>query len=281
MSITIDPHAFDGDQSSVWIHGYQVTLLHDAAPANPRDMGDCGVPMARAMPGRHRTPVSADDYDVTDFFDRVSPRWVSRNWRAIAAILDLNQHEFDAECRAEQSDANACGWDRVSLSTIRLEYFRERLSDILDRGWGGICDGFECLVSLYALLDIPAVHEHRHGYSQGDSIAFLAVNLPEWRAVTGAPKTAETMIGEIDELAAYIFGDVWGFCITDPDGEEDYCFGFYGRYWDSDFYMWEVIADQIQAELDRRHMERQSRLKSLIRNNVPLPLRPSLLGAPA
>lgn len=41
-------------------------------------------------------------------------------------------------------------------------------------------------------------------------------------------KAARIAVGEVETLNQYVSGDVYGFKLTDKDGEEDSCWGFYG-----------------------------------------------------
>jgi hypothetical protein len=89
---------------------------------------------------------------------------------------------------------------------------------------------------------------------------------------------------QADLLGSWAFGDVCGYVIESPDGEHlDSCWGFYG----SDFEKSGLAeaateaADSILADAAKRKADK---LKELIRNRVPLALRPALLesaGLPA
>lgn len=74
---------------------------------------------------------------------------------------------------------------------------------------------------------------------------------------------------EVDLYDKYLIGDVWGYRVTAPDGENlDSCWDFYG---------YEECRTQAREAAEgwviTRQHDRQDRLKTLIRTHVPLMVR--------
>lgn len=74
---------------------------------------------------------------------------------------------------------------------------------------------------------------------------------------TAIEKATRYLAGEVREYSAYLEGDVFGFTITDPDGEIiDGCAGFYGFDANAD-YVAEEIRNTIDADIRRRRKEKR------------------------
>lgn len=99
-------------------------------------------------------------------------------------------------------------------------------------------------------------------------------------------KVRRLMESEVETYDQYLQGDVWGFNITDPEGEDmDGCWGFYGLE-----YMSQEIASTIDHDIERRATEEAeqkererkaslAQLKLWIRNHVPLEVREQRMQA--
>lgn len=183
------------------------------------------------------------------FFSTVSARWCSRHWRAICGILDIDPAEHDQDAR---DDGSVWGY---SLSDARQELFADALQELVPGGYNGRIsptDWLDALAALYTLAGIPAYHLSRNGYSQGDTVQALIVYTPDFCKLTGfdpkrqdAEKDAAAMA---DQLAAWAFGDCYGYRIEDADGEElDSCYGFLGAWWSE---AGEHLLSQINESLE-------------------------------
>jgi len=77
------------------------------------------------------------------------------------------------------------------------------------------------------------------------------------------------LIGEVETYDQYLTGDVYGFSITDTDGELlESVWGYYGT--EDCQAEAESIAD---CYLNEQHLARQAKLKQYIKNHVPLQAR--------
>ena len=79
--------------------------------------------------------------------------------------------------------------------------------------------------------------------------------------------------GLVDTWNMYLSGDVYGYEVTGKDGGQlDSCFGFYGR----DYAIQEAKA-VFDAEVQAARKKRQERVKAMIRAQVPLKQRETVL----
>ena len=192
---------------------FRVTIHHHESPENPWENWDCMTPMLTYSEST-QTYDSGDG--IEDFFDQVpnSSRWVSRNWRKIAAILEID--EATADQGAREYVENYGG----SLSDSRYDYFREALSEKAphSRCWGTACDYFDMLEALYDLAGIPALSTQRNGYSQGDCVRILLVATPAPAKRCGWAPDYDPNPGlktDSDLYGACAWGDVYGYSIDD------------------------------------------------------------------
>lgn len=115
----------------------------------------------------------------------------------------------------------------------------------------------------------------RNGYSQGAWAEVLVVATPEWKKRMGItePMTDESLEATADLYAAWAYGDVFGFVVEDPEGEElESCWGFYGRDHEKSGLA-EAAREAINHEIRKRAEARTRQIKTWIRNRVPLEVR--------
>jgi hypothetical protein len=85
-------------------------------------------------------------------------------------------------------------------------------------------------------------------------------------------KAEEILRAEVEEYNDFHTGNVWGYTIVDPDGEEgDSCWGFYGDPEKSALLEYaQNSVDYCIRQKTKQHLEQ---LKTWIRNRVPLTIR--------
>lgn len=264
-------YSFAATEETLTFGPFNVEIVRDDCPSNPYDNGDYTPPSIWLSLGNGFSEYG--DSDLESFFSRFTPAWVSRNWRAICAAMDIPEEEADAEARLTVRDYGG------SLSTARQELFAEHLRETRAASWGYGVDYLERLAALYRLADIPAETFQRNGYSQGDSVYGLIVMTPAWQKHVGLELTAKRdaerakadMAGTADEYAAWIWGDVYGYVITGPDFE-DSCYGFYGANPDKSGLA-EAIAESLTHAEGQHKARRWAQIKTWIRNRAPLAIR--------
>lgn len=117
-------------------------------------------------------------------------------------------------------------------------------------------------------------------------VGFIYVTYPEIRKAFLRQRVTQAVMdralallrSEVKEYDYYIRGAVYGYTITDPDGEEidDSCWGFYG-YDHEKSGLKEEAEGAIDFEIEDRRKEHQAKAKELIRHHVPLEVRQSQL----
>lgn len=262
---------------------YALKIVPDDSPSMPWQDSDGMTPLAWYSLGGGGLQVEGQDSDPLDPLEGVAPAWVSRNWRKLAAALDLDPAAHDLEAREYSRDYGQ------TLGKSRLDLFSDRLGEMKSdadsyRAWGSVRDYFDALESVWKLRGVAVLTFQRNGYSQGDSILGLLVATPDWckrMGIKPGADMAKDLEAQADCLGAWAFGDCYGFTLEDrATGETlDSCFGFLGRYYEKGAYILEAAAESIVShDLDRRRA-RPEAAKRFARNRVPLPVRARELDA--
>ena len=197
--------------------GWEARIYRDEWPLNPWKDWDCEPPIAVLSYDR----LQDDSRIVRDSLVVVSDWKLARHWREIAESL--------GECpKAFESRVKHHAWNyRQSLGDAR----RDLLGELLFNANPG--DAMKAAAACYRIAGIEALATARHGYCQGDRAELLIVATPEWAKLTGAPREthARQLEAAADLWAAWAYGDVYGYVIMRPDGEESGVsgWGFYGN----------------------------------------------------
>lgn len=227
---------FDQPGEPIEVGPFSVEIVLDEFPEYPYDAGT--PPLIHTY--SDGTGISHAAGFLEDFFGTVSPAWVSRHWRKLCEILDQDEDKHDADAR-DYFAPNSEGYrSHASLSDVREEMFREILDQMRPGSpvkWSdSATDWLDALAALYTLAGVPAFRMARNGYTQGQCIEILIVYTPDFcKSVGFNPKRSDpekdaSIIA--DTLAAWSFGDCYGYSIEDADGETlDSCFGFLGAWW--------------------------------------------------
>ena len=87
-------------------------------------------------------------------------------------------------------------------------------------------------------------------------------------------KANDCLRAEVNTYDQYLTGDVYGFVVEDPKGEEVHsCWGFYGSE-----YCMEEAKSVVDADIKEKLAERVKKLKTLVRNKVPFDRRERALA---
>lgn len=103
----------------------------------------------------------------------------------------------------------------------------------------------------------------------------------EYKVKRISPKLRETIFSVMDAeeqtFEHWGEGEVYGYSCENPDGE-DYggCWGFFGYEWEKNGLL-DHAKSEIDCEIRERREKRQEKLKTLIKNNVPLWKREEIL----
>lgn len=265
---------------TIQVGKYQIEFCQDQDSESPYDAWEGNCPAIWVNLARHSTDLSEHgDSDLGAFFGTVSDHWISRHWRAIAKILDLNESAHDQEARV-----NAAEYGQ-SLSESRADLFRDALGDKLGNSWSYALDYLESLKSLYRLAGVQCETFQRDGYSQGDSVYGLIVMTPAWLESVGfkadrpSADCAKDMKSQADIYGAWCWGDVFGYILQDQAGNEiDSCCPFYGDNLE-DSGMWDSLSNAIECHESQALSRQLAKVKAWIKAKTPLAVRADLLAA--
>lgn len=249
-----------------------IRAVRDESPANPFTDWDCEPPLLVWFDGN----LTEYGDGICEPLAAISDWHMARRWRDIAAALDIKPETVEAEARDRAKGER--------LADFRRDYFESALDDMRPSRWGGGgSDYLAALAKLWEIAGVVALDSCSQGYSQGDYADVLAVALPAWAEKVGAPRDTHKrqLESAVKLYGAWAWGDVYGYVIESPDGETlDSCWGYYGTDHDESGLAEaaESAAAAIYADARKRKGER---LKELIRNRVPVAMRPALLAEAA
>ena len=202
-------------------HNYTVEVHTDETPANPFTDWDCEPPIAVWNLDNRRGNLEnygGEELNLGTLIESIPAAvWESRKGkREIIAALGLNLAEFASQYSFERD-------------------FRETVShflrDVEPSGWRCAVEYFDIMRTIAAIAEIPCHSTQSNGYSQGDSALVFVAALPSWVEKVGAPPEtlADQCKAACDLWSAWAWGDVYGFVLNDPKGNEvDSCWGYYG-----------------------------------------------------
>lgn len=233
--------------------GYTIKIQQDLNATNPYNF-DEGMTPALWFYDR-----DFNDYapELHSPFDYYTDNQISRHWRKICSILNLDEAEHEQEVKDAQEN-----WPDPT-GQVRKAIFADYLAESKPGYWGSATTYLEQLAELYNLIKIPAYTFQRNGYSQGDCVYGLIVYTPEFIEKTGVKPSEKDAKDQADDYGAWVWGNCYGFEIEELD---DSVWGYIGSNPD---HILSDIAWHIQQDLRRK----RDRLKTLIRNRVPLEVR--------
>ena len=199
--------------------GWEARIYRDEWPLNPWKDWDCEPPIAVLSYDR----LQDDSRIVRDSLGVVSDWKLARHWREIVRALGEWPEAFASDVTIDTRD----------YGTPIAEARRDLLADLIANAKPDAAAAMEGAAACYRIAGIEALATARHGYCQGDRAELLIVATPEWAKLTGAPREthADHLKAAADLWAAWAYGDVYGYVIVRPDGEESgvSCWGFYGN----------------------------------------------------
>ena len=144
------------------------------------------------------------------------------------AIETIERNGFKIEIFIEEEADSPRTWDNVSImQQLTRGFSGPDECDALVAAWehyGGDTEKVEHYAR--AFLDAVAIDWWDDPRSESRVVAIIKREDAE-RECLGDP--AATLKGELQTYAAWVLGEVYGYVITDPDGEVvDSCGGFYG-----------------------------------------------------
>jgi len=263
--------------------GYTVEAINDGVGAeNPWKAWDMCKPLAVKYSGGLEV---YSDEDILNPFTFYSDAQINRQWKALTALLSL---ELAGTFYNEETGLNGLVSDLLEEWGVNPNkppkgYLADARREVLEESE---IEDFDTIAAIYGLIGIRAMSFARNGYVQSQWAELLLVNTPSHRKACGYSKAYEKANFErmatnaADLYAAWAYGDVYGYRVTDSQGEEvDSCRGFYGN---SDTFDTNGLSDgamsAIEYDIDSRRKAKATRLIELIKNRVPLGLRAAELA---
>lgn len=256
--------------------GYTITVIHDDMPTCPFENEDGHWPMA-IYAGRD----GFCDYDKGAAWSVRSPLGPDTFSDAllvhlqvhIAGVLDTTIEDLLRDYHHADVPMQYCR-DANILRDCFVAHFEACTSD---SRMLTVCS------KLYDLAGVPNHLGNVHGYCQGDWAEVLVIAPPalieSWCPDLTAERLTDNLAAQAKLYGWWAWGDTWGWTIslpTDPEDEIDACRGYYGPDFD-DNGIEEAAMSAIEHHIHAQRRSRLGRLKRLIRNRVPLHLRPGLL----
>lgn len=220
--------------------GYTIRAIYDETAENPWESWDCNPPIIIHGNRYHKEYGNLPTIELTR-------QQVKDNLPEILSMLELAsifETRGSPQYTYPEQRPFYCSHNSIEIINELLE---EYFGDLSDR------DRLEFLETLYAWKGIPALTTSVSGYSQGDYAELLIVASPEWAEKTGATITApEQLQPSADLYAAWAFGDIYGYIVEDPEGEEiDSCWGYYGADFNKSGLI-DAATGAIDYEIERR-----------------------------
>lgn len=260
-----------GDGETATYRGFTIKAMRDTDAQNPFTDWDCEPPLATYY---DRSLTQYDDCGgMLDPLSGLSDSWINRRWKEAAKAIGCDVAAMVADV------ADRCAGERVA--DVRRDYLETALSDAQPSHYGGNAgDYFESVAALWAMRGVVAVTGYSTGYCQGDYADVLCVVTPAWAKKIGAPRASHKRQADyaIKLYGYWAWGDCYGWEIVSPDGDElDSVWGYYGGDHEESGLA-ETAREHVDWIIDAARKAKADKLKELIRNRVPVALRPTLLA---
>jgi hypothetical protein len=237
---------------------FTIKIMYDEYAENPRQWCE----ELGTMVTKHSS-YSLGDEQTNDFQD----------WLECKTGLDNDQLERLSD-KAEQ-DAKDYSFERNAAYRLYMESLIEKAFK-------------NCVYLPLYLYDHSGITMNTTGFScnwDSGQVGFIYADYEDikkeygWKRMTKAriELIEERLTCEVKEYDQYLRGECYGFITEVKDGEEiDSCWGFLGDYENDCLSEAKSMCDYLH---DQTRKQRFDRLKTMIKNNVPLHLRRSQLQA--
>ena len=241
--------------------GINIEIMRDDSPQNPFEDWDGCVPLL------YESDYSQDysNGQILDYLRRfLSYNQIRRHQRRIIELMNKNNLSYFAYSFEDfQEEYPLNEYDRTEMIQDELLY-----------SWLG--EGMDNMVAFCEEFGIKHYSRESRGYSKGDYAEVFMCWTPEFEKITGrsyVSMTEETFQCNFDLFEAWAWGDVYGYSVEETG---DSCWGFYGDDHEKSGLLEEARAN-IDHYLTRKKKERETKLKELVKNKVPLEKRDNIL----
>lgn len=238
--------------------GFTITIYHDgedSAHLDPYNDGDYMVPMA-INGGRNFC-----SHNYGEALEGIAP-----------STAQYRRHK-KALWEAIGEDPAEVAKDYAYSANDLENYFADKLHDLRSD------QEFDTLETIGRILGIPCLSSSSSGYCQGDYVDVLVVWTPEFEKITGVTKKQAAannyamLRSNVKTWGAWAWGDVYGWKVEDPDGEEvDRCGGYLCPDMETD-YLEADARDAVDSYWEEKTRTHRLKLTKWIKNRVPLSYR--------
>lgn len=244
--------------------GFEIEIHQDSDYENPFEAWDCEFPLMYNG-GRNMGEKDFSNGDIDRYLcNYLSENQITRHMYKICTLIDYYKSDFDKDYPLGE-------WTKSE----RQDVLKDKLSD-----W--ITESLENRASFCSEFDIKHYCGSSTGYSQGDWAEVFICWTPEFAKVTGheyKDVTDEGLKGTKELFDAWAWGDVYGYNIEGLKGGLGSCWGYYG-----DDHKKSGLLEAAQSEIDCHirilenelllsRKKKQRKIKSMIKNHVPLQYR--------
>ena len=242
---------------TVTYKGIEIEISNDSfSGINPFKDWDCCVPLI--YDGGRNWGEDYSNGQILDYLrNYLTYNQVRRNQTKILKMIGFDVEEERGYAKADEIDLT------------------ERIQDDYLYDW--LNDGIENMETFCIEFDIKHYRGDSRGYSQGDYADVFMCWTPEFGEITGRDYKS---MGKTDFedgfklFTNWAWGDVYAYNIEET---EDSCGGFYGDN-HRESGLLEYAENSIDCYLAEKKKEKENKLKTLIKNHVPIQKRKELLN---
>ncbi len=242
--------------------GFEIEVHRDNSPSNPFEDWDCEYPLMNTYERCIQDYSKGDIDNYLKYY--LSENQLTRHMARILELIDLSREDFDYDYPPGE-------WNKS-----------ERASALWDKLTDWICESLDNRASFCVEFGIKHHYGSSHGYSQGDYSDVFICWTPEFGKITGLEYknvTEESLKSTKELFDSWAWGDVYGYNVEDLHGGLGSCWGYYGDDHkksglleaakdDIDYHLRWVQEQELKVK-----KKRESKIKAMIKNNVPLQYR--------
>ena len=249
-------------EQTITYKGFSIKIALDEFPENPFTAWD--EPSLIYLSSDVTTDYSNGEIDryLSNF---LTPGQICYHQAELLDLVSVSKTDFDLDFPLGE-------YTKAERIDMLDNYVSEYIGDCM-RNKEEFCD----------LFGITYLCKQSTGYGQSDWANVFIIFTDEDSKKFGTPKEHEASVlqGVFNLFTAWAWGDVYGYNITDGEGneiEDGSCWGFYGDDMETNGLL-DSARNIIDCEIAYNLKCRNNKLKALLQNHVPLNIRARLLAA--
>ncbi|MFT7280510.1 MAG: hypothetical protein ACI9DM_000229 [Cyclobacteriaceae bacterium] len=231
-------------EETIEYKGHEIEITQDGHASNPFEEWDC-EPSLMTISGRHGSTNEFGEDIRADLIERITDNQKIRHQKTFSFIFGIAHEEL--------------GEGRDS----KLNEIDDLLSDANFDELKQVCNHFK----------IPCYNGTSQGYSQSEwaDVFIYMTKADQERLGTPNKRIQAVLDGAFNLFGYWAWGDVYGFNV---ESTGDSCCGFYGDDHEKSGLL-EMARGEIDHHVEKEKKKRIERIKTFIRNRVPLMYRMS------